>query len=165
MKVVAEHCRFMLHLTKWICRLPARDSPASSPSLMIVGQVCGKQTNLNRNSTLDLIIKQTCNLLLAIPNAGRSSFTNKVWDVERKDGSLMVTTWMYELNSTNSTYQHISAHISPHSLLYITCWRWEVQLSGGVRLHRIFIGICFSDFLDFMKKIPSWSYKIFAEGL
>lgn len=98
MKVVAEHCRFMPHLTKGNYRLPARESPASSPSLLIVGQVCGKQTNLNRNSMLDLIIKQTCNFLLAIPNAGRSSFTNKMWDVKRKGGSLMVTTCMYELN-------------------------------------------------------------------
>lgn len=116
MRVVAEDCKFMLHLAQWNCRLPTRDSPASSPSLQIVGQVSGKQTNLNRSSLLDLTFKQTCNLLLAITNAGgRSGFTIKVWHVEGKSDKLMVSAHMYDLSSTNSKYQ--SSFLALHYLL------------------------------------------------
>jgi len=59
MKVFAEDCSFMLRLTQWNRRLPAKDSPAASPSLVIVGQVCGRLTNQNRSSPLILLSKQT----------------------------------------------------------------------------------------------------------
>lgn len=110
MKVFAEDYSFMLCLTQWNCRLSAKDGPAPSPPLVIMGQVCGKPTNLN-SSPLDLLTKQphllASSLLYQMQVGGGTSLPR--WGTWR--GKVIASCWQPACVLNQTDRQQMSALI------------------------------------------------------